>query len=189
MRVDSAAMERIWELDLRLLDSINRGWHSPEADRFFAGLTLLGLDYVLVPLLLPLFFLSSTRRAALVAILSWAAAGLLNLLFKDLVARPRPSNLEMTLVASDEQIYTRSFPSGHTVCAFAIAFALALALQGKARWLAGATALTLAAGVGLSRIYRGVHWPSDVAASTLLALAVAWTLNSWIPDSRTKLSK
>lgn len=189
MGVDSAVMERIWELDLQLLESINRGWHSPEADRLFAGLTLLGLDYVFVPLLMPLFFPSSTRRAALVALLSWASAGLLNLLFKDLVARPRPSNLEMTLVAVDEQIYTRSFPSGHTVCAFAIALALALALHGKTRWAVGAPALALAVGVGLSRIYRGVHWPSDVAASVLLALAVAWTLNALIPHSRMKQSK
>ena len=64
-----------------------------------------------------------------------------------------------------------SFPSGHTVGAFALAGVLLLASRNVPL---RAVALLLAAGVGLSRILAFRHWTSDVLASALIGIAVAW---------------
>ena len=60
-------------------------------------------------------------------------------------------------------------PSGHTARAFAVAALLASTV--RPRW--GALALGLAAMVGISRIYLGLHWPSDVLAGALLGIVLA----------------
>jgi len=76
----------------------------------------------------------------------------------------------------------RSFPSGHTANHFAVAAVLALFYR-RWGWLYGLVALT----VGFSRIYVGVHWPSDVFASIfvgtgvgILGVAAAESLWRWV---------
>lgn len=75
---------------------------------------------------------------------------------------------------------TSSFPSGHTAAAIALYVGLAIVVSSLtrghfARFLAWTLALLLPVAVGLSRLYRGMHHPTDVAASVLLG-AVALTL-------------
>jgi len=62
-----------------------------------------------------------------------------------------------------------SFPSGHASRAFALAAFVGL----RFRWRAGSAASAFAILVGLSRIYLGVHWPSDVLAGALLGVGLA----------------
>ena len=62
-----------------------------------------------------------------------------------------------------------SFPSGHAATSFAGATLLALALP-RLAW----PLLVLAAAIGWSRVYVGVHWPSDVLAGALLGAALAF---------------
>ena len=64
-----------------------------------------------------------------------------------------------------------SFPSGHTVGAFALAGVLVFLSPSMALRV---MAFLLAAGVGLSRVLAFRHWPSDVAASAAAGLIVAW---------------
>lgn len=64
-----------------------------------------------------------------------------------------------------------SFPSGHTVGAFALAGVLVFASRS---WTMRVVAFALAAAVGLSRIFAFRHWTSDVAASAVIGLVVAW---------------
>ena len=74
----------------------------------------------------------------------------------------------MALVAEHDP---NSFPSGHT-CA---AFAAALSWRGRLPWKwAGRTAVALAVCMGLSRLYVGVHYPSDVITGGLIGAACAW---------------
>jgi undecaprenyl-diphosphatase len=88
---------------------------------------------------------------------------------KQVVFRPRPFEVvpEARLIA--QRPLTSAFPSGHAARAFAGALAVSRLIPAwQPAWWA------LAALIGVSRVYVGVHWPSDVVAGALLGLAVAW---------------
>jgi undecaprenyl-diphosphatase len=122
------------------------------------------------------------RREALAVALSLAGAMLISYLVKGLVGRPRPPVEHLQAVTGS------SFPSGHATQAGAFWTSLVLVARvrlpaGRARSASAALA-ALAALVILvvawSRVYLGVHYPSDVLAGVLLgsgwALYVAWRL-------------
>ena len=95
---------------------------------------------------------------------------LLNLAAKQFFQRTRP---ELWLPLAPEPSY--SFPSGHAMQSMSLAAAaLVLLWPTRWRWAGLAAGLPFVAGVGLSRLYLGVHFPSDVLAGWLAALA--WVL-------------
>ena len=78
-----------------------------------------------------------------------------------------------------------SFPSGHTMSATGFAVALAIVLwPTRWRWPALVVATVYAAGIGLTRVYLGVHYPSDVVAAWALAVAIValtWlAMRDWV---------
>jgi membrane-associated phospholipid phosphatase len=96
-------------------------------------------------------------------------AGILGQLVKFVVGRTRP---ELWLGPFHHaRMSASSFPSGHTVGAFALAGVLVFLSPSIALRV---MAVLLAVGVGLSRILAFRHWPSDVAASAAAGLIVAW---------------
>ena len=96
-------------------------------------------------------------------------AGILGQLVKFLVGRTRP---ELWLGPFHQaRAAASSFPSGHTIGAFALAGVLLLLSPSRAL---RATASLLAVAVGLSRVLAFRHWPSDVVASAAAGLIVAW---------------
>lgn len=101
--------------------------------------------------------------------MSGLGAGLLAQIIKHLVGRARP---ELWLgPAHYAPGSSTSFPSGHTVGAFALAGVLVFASRSTAL---RAIAFLLAAGVGVSRILAFRHWASDVTASAVIGLVSAW---------------
>ncbi len=105
------------------------------------------------------------------------ADGLQNVV-KALVDRARPS------VTHLEHVTSSSFPSGHATQSTAFVFAL-LTLVWTARSGLGRVAATLAAAVlvcavGVSRVYLGVHYPTDVAAGIILGGAWAAGVMLWL---------
>ena len=122
--------------------------------------------------------LSGKRGAALFVVVSIAGAALLSSGMKLGFERPRPD-----LVPHGTAVYTASFPSGHATGAAATYLTLGALLarfQSRRRLkvylLSLAVLLTVL--IGLSRLYLGVHWPSDVLAGW--TLGASWALLCWL---------
>lgn len=145
---------------------------SVSLEPWVVGLTLLGDSFHLVLLGLVLclnFILNRNRAAAWLWIGATLTLLLLNPLLKLSFAIPRPEILIQPL-------QSLSFPSGHSsnsmlFIALLTTF-LAQQLPYPRRWWVYSPAAMLALGIGLSRIYLGVHWFSDVLGGWLLGLAV-----------------
>lgn len=121
-----------------------------------------------------------SKRSAVFFLLASAGAGLLNLAAKLLVERPRPYVAEVV-----EAVYAAggwSFPSGHAMGTMGFALSVYFVsrrLRPRIQWLALAFGLTLTGSVGASRIYLGVHYPSDVLAGWALGAAWVLVLYAW----------
>ena len=87
---------------------------------------------------------------------------------KPLFERPRPFQV-MEIALIDARPNTESFPSGHAAMAAAGALA-GVRMLPRAAWILW----PLATVVALSRVYLGVHWPTDVIAGIALGYAIAW---------------
>jgi undecaprenyl-diphosphatase len=107
---------------------------------------------------------------------------------KTVYDRPRP-----TLVPHGSYVYSSSFPSGHSTLSAAVFLTLAgilasLEPKRRAKTFIIAVAMLLVIGVGFSRVYLGVHWPSDVLAGWTLgaawALAARLALTAWKAPER-----
>ncbi|WP_234430957.1 phosphatase PAP2 family protein [Streptomyces sp. NRRL F-4489] len=107
-------------------------------------------------------------RAALFSVLFLAAGQALRYGLMELIARPRPPAADWAATATGH-----SFPSGHATTSALTAGILAWAIlrrTGPGRGLTWCALPALwAAGVGLTRVYLGVHWAGDVLAGWLLA--------------------
>lgn len=91
-------------------------------------------------------------------------------ILKYAVNRPRPYVTHPDLKPLSEE-RTRSFPSGHTSSAFSIATSLSLNYP---KWYVIVPAYAWASATGYSRMYLGVHYPSDVFAGAVLGSGTAW---------------
>ncbi|MFF4250400.1 bifunctional phosphatase PAP2/diacylglycerol kinase family protein [Streptomyces sp. NPDC001663] len=118
------------------------------------------------------------RRAAARGLASLSLASLtINTLGKRSVRRPRPVLDPVPLVRQlKRQPITTSFPSGHS--ASAAAFAAGVALESPA-W--GAVVAPIAWSVALSRVYTGVHFPSDVLTGAALGVGAAFAVRGMVP--------
>ena len=114
-----------------------------------------------------------TKKDALYMITSTATTYLLNLVIKKLVRRPRPFLADPNLVP----VYRPgeySFPSGHTSSVFSAMTSLSRVYP---KWYVIAPSFLWAAGVGYSRMYLGVHYPSDVTAGAVLGTGTAFAFS------------
>jgi membrane-associated phospholipid phosphatase len=134
-----------------------------------AALAPVGIVVILTILFLFLLLVARSPVNA-VAVCSVTVVGWLSSeAFKLIVAEPRPNehNLAHPLIASDG---SGSFPSGHTTFAVSLAIALYF-LARRTRWskIVFISGLVFAVAVAVSRLYLGVHYPSDVLGSFLVA--------------------
>jgi len=149
----------------------------PEAAR---DVTALGGTVVLGILLLVVtgyLFAAGKRHAAWFVLATVLGGAALNSLLKLGFARPRPD-----IVTPLTKVLTLSFPSGHAalsaVCYLTLGVLLAQTQASRTlRIYFIATAMLLTLLVGLSRIYLGVHYPTDVLAGW--CFGIAWALICW----------
>ena len=156
-------MDGLYRWDMDWFRAIHVGWHSPLLDVVFLVASVTGLGGLEALAAACLYPWPPLRRFIAPLIATVAFSGFLIADgIKAIVARDRPSLL--LIARPQERIEHHSFVSGHTTTAFAFATMILLMTLGtrQVRW--GALAMVWACGVGLSRVYRGVHWPSDVLA-------------------------
>ncbi|WP_291910597.1 phosphatase PAP2 family protein [Chitinophaga sp. CB10] len=163
---------------------INR-LHTPFGDWFFPLITHLGSVAAAVVLTVAVFFFS--KRESFILASAYCFTALVNFGLKFWVAFPRPHRYFSQKIAQAindprlQAIYYvpgvdvldnfRSFPSGHTVCAFTAATVLAYFTKNKAWSLAY---LALAVLVGYSRMYMSQHFFEDVAVGSLVGIALTF---------------
>lgn len=145
-------------------------------DRVFLFFSHVGYEYGVVPFdLLLVAGLAMARRFRQSAFAAVALGGsaLLNLATKQLFARERPSLWQSIAPES-----TFSFPSGHAMGSMTLAMVLVLLCWNtRLRWWTVGAMAAFVPMVGLSRVYLGVHYPSDILAGW--AVASAWAAGAW----------
>ena len=160
-------LEFFWQLDSGLLlwfQSLRQEWMTP----FWKVVTSLG-DGGWFWIALALIFLcfGKTRKAGIAALLALAVGALItNIILKPAFARIRPYEMIDGLILLVEKQKDFSFHSGH----YCESFAAATALLGHLPRRIGIGLVILALLVALSRLYVGVHYPSDVLGGILVGI-------------------
>ena len=139
-------------------------------------------------LLACLWLIRGRRREAVFQLLGWGT-GFVSFVVKHRMKRPRPNH--PTVIVTLARIGGTSFPSGHVLNYVGIygTFGYLMLREGQPGWirhLVLATLATLLAFVGLSRMYLGHHWLTDVTASYLLGSSYLWALTSFYERVRAR---
>jgi undecaprenyl-diphosphatase len=135
-------------------------------------LTALGYYWFVLLLLVVIvafFYQRGWRLSAILLLVSTAGSAVLTTVLKSVFQRARPE-----LFDSGYQASFYSFPSGHATVAVGLygmlTVVLAYRLRGTARWAVAVTGILVVLLIGFSRLYLGVHYPTDVVAGYLAAL-------------------
>lgn len=165
-----------------------RDWGGPSwLPKVAADVTALGGGVILTIVVLLATGLLAVQRLWLSAAATLAASisgGLVVSLVKTEVARPRPD-----LVDHLVQVSNMSFPSGHSANSAIVYLTLAglasqVTVSAAARRYILVMAILMVGAIGCSRVYLGVHWPSDVLAGW--SFGTLWALGWWLATARAR---
>ena len=162
-------------IDRRLYRTIHGLPHSPTSDRYVSILSDLGegLGWVAAGIAMAWVGGRKGRRAGLTtAVASVGTTYVVQKLIKPYFRRRRPW-VDRDVVVVGIRTADASFPSGHTASSFAAATAMSVYYP-----KAAPVAFLLAAGVGVSRVHLGHHFPSDVLVGSLVGLGTG-ALTAW----------
>lgn len=131
---------------------------------------------VILAVALPALLWLGKRAHALWLAAMMAGGTALNLVLKQIFAAPRPD-----LLPHLDAVHSYSFPSGHAAGNMMMFGALALLIGRRGGYLAAAATIVL---IGTSRVWLGVHWPSDVTAGWIEGLGWLVLCRIWLPARR-----
>lgn len=160
----------LWKFDFEILFFIKDHIRNGFLDIVVPFYTNLGDDGIIwIALGLVLLIPKKTRKCGIMVLAALLVMLVTNnLILKNLIARPRPCATYPELVELVKIPTSYSFPSGHTVSAMAVAFTVFL--QHKKL---GTVTIICGLLMGLSRLYVGVHFPTDVYGGILVGFAIA----------------
>jgi membrane-associated phospholipid phosphatase len=108
-----------------------------------------------------------TRNRAYETLISVGISGIIGEVLKYTIKEVRPSVRYPGVIFTNSDTKDPSFPSGHTLVAFATATSLALEYK---KWYVSGPAFLWAGSVAYSRMYLGKHYPSDILAGTVIGV-------------------
>ena len=165
--MDGAITQWDGNILLYIQDHFRAGWLDP----IMKGASISGEKGILwIALCIILMIIKKTRRIGIIASLSLALSFIVNnLIIKNLVERVRPyeviSGLERIVGPESDA----SFPSGHAACAFAVCIAIFLAARKVWPLWVRILLIGYAVLISFSRLYVGVHYPTDVLGGIVIA--------------------
>jgi undecaprenyl-diphosphatase len=175
--------------DLTVFKLINEKWNVSFLDSFFAGVAIYGREYFWIPVVLLMWVLGSAfnnekaKKGAVMLVIVFIAIIIIGLSLKAVYYRPRPflnpllSSIDHVLVPKD---LDSSFPSGHALIVAGGAATAFLFLRKRY----SVPLVIEAALVSYSRVYVGVHYPTDVIAGVILGVAIAFIIYSVLINSK-----
>ena len=164
-------IEIFTKVDLSILLWIQDNLRSEYVTTFMYHITSMGS---ILLTLMALYFIIKGSRSEKVAGVAVLASSVLEIIIvngvlKHLIARPRPFVTYDEVVPLANILSEHSFPSGHTALVFSMAFVIYKLFPE----IYGKVALVIACLVGFSRVYLGVHYPSDVLAGIIVGWFVS----------------
>jgi membrane-associated phospholipid phosphatase len=163
---------------------ILNSFHTLSLKIFFENVTLLGdgLPLIIISFVILLFF-KKHRKLALILLIAYITSGVFSQILKALISSPRPSVYFELLhykyyldTFANCRIGFRSFPSGHTASAFAVATVLSNYFTKRHIWFVTLLYATL---VGYSRIYLAHHFLIDVFAGAFTGIIFGTLASIW----------
>ena len=144
--------------------------HNPVLDKIMLFISWLGNDgWLWLAIGAICLCFKKHRKMGLQLLLSMLCTFILgNLILKNLIARPRPCDIDTAVTLLLSRPHGYSFPSGHSINSMVAA--VALFLNNKK---IGIPALIIATLIGFSRMYLFVHFPTDVLGGFAIAILVA----------------
>ena len=173
-------------LDHGLLYGLNQG-RVPAVTSFMVAISTLGGTFPLAIMTCVVavicFAKSSLRFRGFATLLGMSAGVLLVELIKQTVARERPNIVPWAV--PDSTITSLSFPSGHAsnnaLFIVLVLSILATVVRNKRLWwLLASTGFMWVLAMGVSRIYLGVHWPTDVIAGWCIGGLIGMSVHEWM---------
>ncbi|MFR3309799.1 MAG: phosphatase PAP2 family protein [Christensenellales bacterium] len=162
-----AFLEAVTTWDASVITAIYENVHSAFLTMFFRIVTLLGEGGIFwIAVAVILLFFKKTRRSGIcigASLLIGVIVG--NGIIKNVVARPRPYDAIAGIESVVSHLSDYSFPSGHSLCCFEAATALAM---NRTKW--AIPAYVGAVLVAVSRLFLFVHYPTDVICGALLGV-------------------
>jgi undecaprenyl-diphosphatase len=158
-------LQRLNREDVELFRRINGGTKHPASEFWLSRLTHLGGATATIAICVLLWLLAPLpwSRTALLSLIALAASHLPVAVIKRTYRRLRPYLTLPGTTTVKNPLVDHSFPSGHTTAIFSVIMPFVM----HAPYL-GLILLPLALTIGYSRMYLGLHYPSDVAAGALL---------------------
>lgn len=147
-----------------------QSFSNPFLDSFFELVTMLGENIFFIAVI-AVFYWCFNKTFGYKLAFVYLTSGAFNTIIKEIVKFPRPIGYEGIRSSRIKTAGGYSFPSGHTQQASSLFITLMMEFRKKWLYIIGVLGMLF---VGLSRMYLGVHWPTDVIGG--LMIGILWTI-------------